>query len=183
MIKKKVETLVQSRYLSVGVCLLVQQLVEFEHIVTEDSVVEGSALLLPVDPLKLSVKGRRLSTRVWRIKLLVEALNICFDMLKCQKLNNSLACHFSAKYSCLPRQTSSSRHCPSSPALEHLGPSWRTSGCHLHPEEAKYHQIIVDNLLTCLVLDVRLVLISVVLVLVITQRLLQHVFGFCFLMP
>ena len=80
MIKKMLETSVQSRYLSVGVCLLVQQLVEFEHIVTEDSVVEGSALLLPVDPLKLSVKGCRLSTRVWRIKLLVAALNICFEM-------------------------------------------------------------------------------------------------------
>ena len=86
MIKKMLETLVQSQYLSVGVCLLVQQLVELEHIVTEDSVVEGGALLLPVDPLKLSVKGRRLSTRVWRIKLLVAALNICFEMSKI-KLN------------------------------------------------------------------------------------------------
>ena len=42
---------------------------------------EGGALLLPVDPLKLSVKGRRLSTRVWRIELLVAALNICFETL------------------------------------------------------------------------------------------------------
>ena len=81
MIKMMFITSVQPRYLSVGISLLFQKLVELEHVVTEDRVVEGGALLLPVDPLKLSVKGRRLSTRVWRIELLVAALNICFKTL------------------------------------------------------------------------------------------------------
>ena len=70
-----------SRYLSVGVGLLVQQLVEFEHVVTEDRVVEGGPLLLPVDPLKLRIKGRRLSARVGGVKLLISVVNIVAEVL------------------------------------------------------------------------------------------------------
>ena len=65
-------------YLSVGVGLLIQQLVQLEHVVAEDSVVQGRALLLPVDPLQLCIKGCRLPARVRGIKLLSTAVNICF---------------------------------------------------------------------------------------------------------
>ena len=45
-------------HLSVGVGLLVQQLVQLEHVVAEDGVVQGRPLLLPVDPLQLGIKRR-----------------------------------------------------------------------------------------------------------------------------
>ena len=48
-------------YLGIGVCLLVQELVEFEHVVAEDGVVKSGALALAVDALKLRVEGDRLA--------------------------------------------------------------------------------------------------------------------------
>ena len=48
-------------YLGIGVCLLVQELVEFEHVVAEHGVVKSGALALAVDALKLRVEGDRLA--------------------------------------------------------------------------------------------------------------------------
>ena len=59
-------------YLGIGVCLLVQELVEFEHVVAEDGVVKSGALALAVDALKLRVEGDGLAAGVRGVELLRE---------------------------------------------------------------------------------------------------------------